>query len=121
MSSSAGVDVTMADSTDEIAAKVEAAFCPPTRDPDPDADGNERENPVLELFEYHVFPRVDAVTVERPAEYGGDVRFEDYEALAEALESGGLHPADAKSALAAELDALVAPGRERLRELRAAE
>jgi len=118
MSSSEGVDITMADSTEALEEKVNAAFCPPTRDPDPDEDGNERENPVLELFEYHVFPRVDAVTVERPDEYGGDVSFGSYAELADALESGELHPADAKSALAAELDALIAPGRERLEELR---
>jgi len=118
MSSSEGVDITMADSTAEIEDKVNAAFCPPTRDPDPE-DGNERENPVLELFEYHVFPRVESVTVERPDEYGGDVTFETYADLADALESGDLHPADAKSTLASELDALIAPGRERLRELQA--
>ncbi|MFB6119813.1 MAG: tyrosine--tRNA ligase [Halobacteriaceae archaeon] len=118
MSSSAGVDITMGDSRDDIEEKVNAAFCPPTRDPDPDEEGNERENPVLELFEYHVFPRVESVTVERPDEYGGDVTFDSYAELADALESGDLHPADAKSTLAAELDALIAPGRERLEELR---
>jgi len=116
MSASEGVDITMADSTADIEEKVNAAFCPPTQDPEPDDEGNERENPVLQLFEYHVFPRVDAVTVERPDEYGGDVTYESDAALAEALEAGELHPADAKSALAAELDALVAPGRAALAE-----
>jgi tyrosyl-tRNA synthetase len=118
MSSSAGVDITMADSTDDIAEKVNAAYCPPTRDPDPDESGRERENPVLELFEYHVFPRFEDVTVERPDEYGGDVTYDSYEDLATALESGDLHPLDAKETLAAYLDDLIAPGRERLRELR---
>jgi tyrosyl-tRNA synthetase len=112
MSASEGITLTMADSTEDIAEKVNDAFCPPTRDPEGDL-----ENPVLQLFEYHVFPRVEAVTVERPDEYGGDVTFESYEALATALESGDLHPADAKSALASALDDLIAPGRKRLREL----
>jgi tyrosyl-tRNA synthetase len=75
-------------------------------------------NPVLELFHYHVFPRFDEVVVERPEEYGGDLVYEDYEALADDLDSGELHPADAKSALARYVDELIAPGRERLRELR---
>jgi tyrosyl-tRNA synthetase len=119
MSSSSGVTVSMEDATEDIEAKVNAAFCPPTRDPDPDEEGNERENPVLEIFRYHVFPRFEHVVVERPEEYGGDLSYDDYEALADDLESGDLHPADAKGALASYLDELVAPGREVLREQRA--
>ncbi|GAA0677260.1 tyrosine--tRNA ligase [Natronoarchaeum mannanilyticum] len=119
MSSSSGETISMEDSAEELEEKVNAAFCPPTRDPEPDDEGNERENPVLELFRYHVFPRFESVTVERPDEYGGDVTYDDYEALAAALESGELHPADAKGTLADYLDELIAPGRERLEELRA--
>ncbi|MFB6096336.1 MAG: tyrosine--tRNA ligase [Haloferacaceae archaeon] len=118
MSSSSGVTISMEDATEDIEEKVNAAYCPPTRDPEPDDDGNERENPVLEIFRYHVFPRFDQVVVERPEQYGGDLEYDDYEALAADLESGELHPADAKSALATYLDDLVAPGREKIRELR---
>ncbi|MFB6280428.1 MAG: tyrosine--tRNA ligase [Haloferacaceae archaeon] len=114
MSSSEGVTISMADSAADIAEKVEGAYCPPTRDPEPTDDGAARENPVLQLFEYHVFPRFDRVVVERPEEYGGDLAYESYGALAADLEAGDLHPADAKSALAGYLDRLVAPGRERL-------
>jgi len=104
----------MEDSEDDIEAKINDAYCPPTADPDPDGDGNERENPVLQLFQYHVFPRVDTVVVERPEEYGGDLEYDGYETLEADLESGELHPMDAKSALAAELNALIEPGREQL-------
>jgi tyrosyl-tRNA synthetase len=113
MSSSTGVTLSMEDSTEDIEEKVNDAFCPPTRDPEGD-----KVNPVLELFQYHVFPRFDTVVVERPEEYGGDLEYDDYDALADDLESGELHPADAKGALADYLDELIAPGRERLRELR---
>ncbi|QCS41729.1 tyrosine--tRNA ligase [Natrinema versiforme] len=118
MSSSEGVTISMEDSTEDLEEKVNSAYCPPTRDPEPDDDGNERENPVLELFEYHVFPRFDEIVVERPEKYGGDLTYEDYEALADDLESGELHPADAKGTLATYLDELIAPGREKLREIR---
>jgi tyrosyl-tRNA synthetase len=118
MSASEGTDISMEDSTEELEEKINSAYCPPTRDPEPDEDGNERENPVLELFQYHVFPRYDTVTVERPDEYGGDVTYETYDGLAEALDSGELHPADAKSTLAGYLDELIQPGRKRLQELR---
>ena len=114
MSSSEGVTISMEDSTEDLEEKVNSAFCPPTRDPEGD-----KVNPVLELFQYHVFPRFEEVVVERPDEYGGNLVYDDYEGLADDLESGELHPADAKGALAAYLDELIEPGRERLRELRA--
>ncbi|QLG60861.1 tyrosine--tRNA ligase [Halorarum salinum] len=116
MSSSTGVTISMEDSTEAIEEKVNAAYCPPTRDPDPDGEGNERRNPVLEIFQYHVFPRFETVVVERPEQYGGDLEYDEYEALAADLESGELHPADAKGALARYLDELVAPGRAVLAE-----
>jgi len=114
MSSSEGVTLSMEDSTEAIEEKVNSAFCPPTRNPEGDL-----ENPVLELFEYHVFPRFETVTVERPDKYGGDLTYDDYESLADDIESGELHPADAKGTLATYLDELIAPGRETLAELRA--
>ena len=113
MSSSEGISISMEDSTEDLEEKVNSAFCPPTRDPEGDL-----ENPVLELFEYHVFPRFEEVVVERHEKYGGDLTYEAYEDLAADLESGELHPADAKGTLAASLDELIAPGREKLRELR---
>ncbi|NHN46020.1 tyrosine--tRNA ligase [Halostella sp. JP-L12] len=115
MSSSEGVTISMEDSAEDLEEKVNSAYCPPTRDPEPDDEGNERENPVLQIFEYHVFPRFEEVVVERPDEYGGDLEYEDYETLADDLESGELHPADAKSALADYLDRLIEPGRDKLR------
>ncbi|WP_312909265.1 tyrosine--tRNA ligase [Natronosalvus caseinilyticus] len=115
MSSSQGVTISMEDSANDLEEKVNSAFCPPTRDPEGDL-----ENPVLELFEYHVFPRFETVLVERPEKYGGDLEYGSYEDLASDLESGELHPADAKGTLASYLDELIAPGREKLRELREA-
>ncbi len=113
MSSSEGVTISMEDSRNQLEEKINSAFCPPTRDPE-----GETVNPVLQLFQYQIFPRVDRVVVERPEKYGGDLVYETYEALAADLEAGELHPADAKSALASHLDELIAPGRERLQELR---
>jgi len=118
MSSSTGVTISMEDDAETLEEKVNSAYCPPTRNPEPTDDGEERENPVLELFQYHVFPRFSEVVVERPEEYGGDLAYDSYEALAEDLDAGELHPADAKGTLAAYLDELIAPGRERLNELR---
>jgi tyrosyl-tRNA synthetase len=114
MANTGGITISLADSRADLEEKITAAFCPPTRDPAPDDEGNERENPVLQLFQYHVFPRFEAVTVERPEEYGGTVTHGGYEELAEAVESGELHPADAKATLVEYLDELMAPAREKL-------
>ncbi|GAA0225271.1 tyrosine--tRNA ligase [Haladaptatus pallidirubidus] len=111
MSSSKGVTISMEDSTEDIEEKVNSAFCPPTRDPEGDL-----ENPVLQIFEYHVFPRFQQVVVERPDKYGGNLEYDDYHSLEGDLESGELHPADAKSALATYLDDLIAPGRKKIRQ-----
>jgi tyrosyl-tRNA synthetase len=119
MSSSEGVTISMEDSGEDLQEKVNKAYCPPTADPQPDDDGTDRHNPVLELFNYHVFPRFESVTVERPEKYGGDLVYDAYDDLAADLDSGELHPQDAKNTLASYLDELIAPGREKLRELRA--
>jgi tyrosyl-tRNA synthetase len=116
MSASEGVSISMEDSTEDIEEKVNGAYCPRTADPDPDDEGRERENPVLQIFEYHVFPRYETVVVERPEQYGGDLTYNDYASLAVDLESGELHPADAKGALATYLDDLIAPGRAKLQD-----
>jgi len=116
MANSSGVTISMEDTKSEVEEKIGDAFCPPTRDPDPDDQGNERENPVLELFQYHVFPRFEAVTVERPEKYGGDRTYETFDLLAQDLETGDLHPQDAKNTLSTYINDLIAPGREKLRE-----
>ncbi|WP_435184067.1 tyrosine--tRNA ligase [Halobellus sp. EA9] len=118
MSSSEGLSLSMEDSESDIEEKVNKAYCPPTADPDPTDDGEERENPVLQIFEYHVFPRFGEVVVERPEKYGGDLTYDAYADLEADLESGELHPADAKGALATYLNDLIAPGREKIREQR---
>jgi tyrosyl-tRNA synthetase (EC 6.1.1.1) len=114
MASSSGVTISMEDTTADIEEKINDAYCPPTAAPDPDGDGNDRENPVLQLFQYHVFPRVETVVIERPEQYGGDLEYDNYDSLEADLEAGELHPMDAKSALAVELDALIEPGRQQL-------
>lgn len=113
MSSSEGTTISMEDSTVDLKRKIESAFCPPTRDPEED-----RENPVFQLFEYYVFPRFESVTVRRSERYGGNRTYECFDDLASALETEELHPTDAKETVADYLDELIAPGREKLRDLR---
>ena len=104
MSSSEGEPIAMDDSREEIEDKVLGAYCPPHTD----------GNPVAEIYRYHVFPRFDRVVVDRPEKYGGDLEYTTYDELAQDLDTGELHPQDAKETLVEYVDRLVEPGREKL-------
>jgi tyrosyl-tRNA synthetase len=104
MSSSEGDPIAMDDSREEIEDKVLGAYCPPHTD----------GNPVAEIYRYHVFPRFDRVVVNRPEKYGGDLEYATYDELAQDLDTGELHPQDAKETLVEYVDRLVEPGREKL-------
>jgi tyrosyl-tRNA synthetase len=104
MSSSEGDPIAMDDSREEIEDKVLGAYCPP----------HTEDNPVAEIYRYHVFPRFDRVVVDRPEKYGGDLEYATYDELAQDLDTGELHPQDAKETLVEYVDRLVEPGREKL-------
>jgi tyrosyl-tRNA synthetase len=104
MSSSEGDPIAMDDSREDIEDKVLGAYCPPHTD----------GNPVAEIYRYHVFPRFDRVVVNRPEKYGGDLEYATYDELAQDLDTGELHPQDAKETLVEYVDRLVEPGREKL-------
>jgi tyrosyl-tRNA synthetase len=117
------ITISFADTTDQIEQKVDQVFFPTERNPnfadysdpenyDIDTAHIELQNPALQLFEYHIFPRYDEVTVDRDADYGGNVTYDSFEDFATAIETGALHPADAKEALKKYLDDLIEPGRE---------
>ncbi|WP_254830537.1 tyrosine--tRNA ligase [Haloglomus salinum] len=104
---SSGIFLT--DDREAIEEKVQAAYCPA---------GEVEDNGVLEYLHRLVFPvldvREEALVVERPEEYGGDLSYEVYDELEADFVSGELHPADLKPAVAHYLDEVIAPVRERL-------
>ena len=114
MSSSVGITISMEDSQKSIHEKINKAFCPPLSDPPIDQDGNKPENPVLQIFQFHIFPRFHQITIEREDKHGGNIIYNSYMDLQNDLESGNLHPQDAKKTLAQYLDTLIQPGRSAL-------
>lgn len=104
MSSSEGDPIAMDDSREEIEDKILGAYCPPHLE----------DNPVAEIYRYHVFPRFETIVVERPEKYGGNLEYSSYDEFADDIESGELHPQDAKEALVSYVDKLVEPGRQKL-------
>ncbi len=91
------------DSPDAIREKVRGAYCPPK-----EVEGN----PVLQFCQFILFPRFASLRVEREAAHGGDVEYEDYEALERAYAEGDLHPQDLKAAVAGDLTEALAGPRE---------
>lgn len=98
MSSSSGNYISVADSAEEIEKKCQKAFCPPECD----------ENPVLQILQHHIFPRVPEVEVRRPAKFGGDRVFRDYHTLEDAYRKGEIHPLDLKKTVAVYLQEILA-------------
>ncbi len=102
MSSSSGNYISVADTVDDIERKCQKAFCPPECE----------ENPVLQILQYHIFPRVPEVVVRRPAKFGGDRTFTRYEEMEEAYRKGEIHPLDLKKTVAIYLAEVLACVRE---------
>jgi tyrosyl-tRNA synthetase len=104
MSSSTGNYISVADSEEEIRKKMKKAFCPPEIE----------NNPVLQVMQYHVAPRIGTITVRRPEKFGGDRNFSSYEELEAAYAGGDLHPADLKAVTAEGLIEILSDAREYL-------
>jgi len=105
MSSSQGNYISVADSEEEIRKKCQKAFCPPVV----------AENPILQIFQYHIFPRLPRITIRRPGKFGGDRTFESYTEIEAAYGKGEIHPLDLKKSCGESLIEILAPVREYIR------
>jgi len=106
MSSSQGNYISVADSEETISKKIKKAFCPPEIE----------ENPILQTLKYHVFPRMEKVTLNRPEKFGGNREFSSYEEIEAAYGAGEVHPMDLKSVTATSLSEVLAGARDYLNE-----
>ena len=99
--SSPDAAVFMHDSPEDVKRKLKDAFCPP------EAEGN----PVLDTLRLLVFPQLGSVEIDRPAKYGGSVKYGSFEELKEAYESKSLHPMDLKNGAAESVNRMLDPVR----------
>lgn len=107
MSSSVkGSKVDLLDSPEEVAKKIKDAFCP--------FEGN-ADNGILAFLKHVVMiykaDKKKEFVVKRPAKFGGDVSYSNYEQIEVDFVNKKLHPADLKSALAEEINKLLEPVR----------
>ena len=105
MSSSQGNYISVADTEEEIHKKCQKAFCPPEI----------LENPVLQIFQFHVFSRLSKVTIKRPEKFGGNRTFTNYPDLELSYSKGEIHPLDLKKSCGESLVEILEPVREYLR------
>ncbi|RJS73940.1 tyrosine--tRNA ligase [ANME-2 cluster archaeon] len=105
MSSSKDNYISVDDDEKTVGKKIGKAFCP---------KGVADENPVIELFRYHIFPRFSEIEVKRPQKFGGDLCYGTYTELAEDFAKEKLHPMDLKKAASEYINLLLDPVREML-------
>ena len=102
MSSSQGNYISIADTAEDILKKCQKAFCPPEI----------AENPILQIFQHHIFPRLPEITIKRPEKFGGDRTFTTYQDLEISYGMGEVHPLDLKKSCGACLVEIFEPVRE---------
>ncbi len=95
----------MTDTEEDIARKMKKAWCP---------EGQAEENPVLEYFKHIIFEKFNAVTMERPEKYGGNLEIASYAEFEQMFREKKIHPMDAKSAAASCIEKLISPIREKI-------
>lgn len=105
MSSSKMNFLSVDDGPEEIKRKLRKAFCPM---------GELERNPVLKIYEHHIFRAVGRVVIRRPAKFGGDLEFENYAMLEEAYLKNAVHPQDLKEMAAEYMVELMEPVRRHL-------
>lgn len=98
-----GSGISVTDSYDEIKKTIGGAYCP---------EKDVKENPVLQIANLIIFPRIDKMVIKRPQKFGGDLIFKSYGELESAYAGGNLHPLDLKNAVTEYLEEIIAPIRE---------
>ena len=102
MSSSNDNFISVDDTAEDVAGKIKKAYC---------QQGDIERNPILELMKYHIFPRYESITIEKPEKFGGNVVYPSYAEMESAFADGKLHPMDLKSACVKYLNEILDPVR----------
>lgn len=102
MSSSNDNFISIDDTSDEIKNKIMKGFC---------EKGNIINNPILEIFKYHVFPRYTQLVINRSEKFGGNIMYDKYEDLEYDFENLSIHPFDLKSAAIKYINEILDPVR----------
>ena len=103
--SKSGSGIFIHDSDEEINSKFKKAWCP---------EGIVDKNPVLEISRHIVFHEFNEVIVERPAKFGGNVTYTNYQDLESDFAQKKLHPSDLKATVTRYVTDIIRPIREKI-------
>ncbi|XP_053694342.1 tyrosine--tRNA ligase, cytoplasmic [Sabethes cyaneus] len=95
--------IDLLDSAAKVKSKIKKAFCEP---------GNIEDNGLLKFVKHVIYPMFKAgegFEIKRKADFGGDLKFETYEALEASFASQELHPGDLKGAVEIYINRLLDP------------
>jgi len=106
MSSSKQNDLSIDDTPEEMQRKINKAYCP---------EGVIEDNPILQLFKYHIALRYNTLVIERPSRFGGDIEYVNYASLERDFAAKQLHPQDVKKSAAKYLIEMFEPVRKLLK------
>lgn len=95
-----GSGIAVTDSYEEIKKTITGAYCP---------EKETKDNPVLQIMQLIIFPRIRRLVIKRPVKFGGTLKLENYEELESIYAEGKLHPMDLKNAVIEELEKIIAP------------
>jgi tyrosyl-tRNA synthetase len=98
-----GSGISVTDSYEEIKKTIKDAYCP---------EKISQENPLLQLCQLVIFPRIDQFKITRPEKFGGNIEFSTYEELESSFVEGKLHPMDLKIAVTEYLEQIIKPIRD---------
>jgi len=90
---------------EKIREKISKAYCPPEKG----------SNPILQICELILFPKLGKIEIKRPEKFGGDIEFNSYSELEKAYLNKKLHAADLKNSVAENLIEMLEPVREKVR------
>ena len=93
------------DSDEEINSKFKKAWCP---------EGIVDKNPVLEISKHIVFHEINEIIVERPAKFGGNITYTNYQDLERDFLQKKLHPSDLKTTVSKYVTDIIRPIREKI-------
>jgi tyrosyl-tRNA synthetase len=107
MSSSKDNYIAIEDTRQAIKKKIGSAYCPAR---------TVENNPIVQLYQYFIFPRFELVELERPKQYGGPISYDEFSKLELDYASGKLHPLDIKNGASKYVELIVGPIRRALHD-----
>ncbi len=96
--------ISINDDESSIKKKISKSYCP---------EGIKEDNPILQITQLIIFPRIKLFEVKRPEKFGGDLSFNNYEELEKNFINKKLHPTDLKNSVSLYLSDILKPIREK--------